>query len=105
MSKAPTDVLVRADKTLEGWKAIQADLAFGALTQAEMQAGMERVGAIVTQINNLEAQLTDLRNQRDAAKSELWDQVKRVRSAVKGIYGDDASEYEVVGGTRRSERG
>ncbi len=52
----------------------------------------------------LEAQLTDLRNQRDALYAGLWDKVKRVRSTVKGIYGDDSSEYEMVGGTRKSER-
>jgi hypothetical protein len=30
--------------------------------------------------------------------------VKRVRSAIKGVYGDDSTQYEMVGGTRMSER-
>jgi len=34
----------------------------------------------------------------------MWDKVKRVRASVKGLYGDDSSEYEMVGGTRKSER-
>ena len=52
----------------------------------------------------LDAQLVDLRNKRDEVYSELWDKIKRVRNSVKGIYGDDSSEYEMVGGTRRSGR-
>lgn len=45
-----------------------------------------------------------MRNQRDALIAMTWDQVKRVRTGVKGIYGDDSSEYEMVGGTRLSDR-
>ncbi len=52
----------------------------------------------------LDAQLTDLRNRRDALFLRLWDKVKRVRAGVKGMYGDDSSQYEMVGGTRMSER-
>ena len=46
----------------------------------------------------------DKRNQRDALYAQIWDKVKRVRNGVKGIYGDDSSQYEVIGGTRLSER-
>jgi hypothetical protein len=55
-------------------------------------------------MNTLEAQLTNLRNQRDTLYTELWDKLKRVRNGVKANYGDDSSQYEMVGGTRRSER-
>jgi hypothetical protein len=48
--------------------------------------------------------LTDKRNQRDALYTQIWDKVKRVRNGKKGIYGDDSSQYEVIGGTRLSER-
>jgi hypothetical protein len=34
----------------------------------------------------------------------MWDALKRVRATVKGVYGDDSSEYDLVGGTRLSER-
>jgi hypothetical protein len=34
----------------------------------------------------------------------VWDGVKRLRAAVKGIYGDDSSKCDMVGGTRKSER-
>jgi len=42
--------------------------------------------------------------ERDALLGATWDKVKRVRASVKGLYGDDSSEYDMVGGTRKSER-
>ncbi|HJZ47095.1 MAG TPA: hypothetical protein VKE41_08005 [Roseiflexaceae bacterium] len=48
--------------------------------------------------------MTDLRNKRDERLIRIWDVVKRARATVKGAYGDDSSEYELVGGTRVSER-
>ena len=46
------------------------------------------------------AQITPL----EAQLSALWDKVKRVRNSVKGTFGDDSSQYEMVGGTRLSDR-
>ena len=51
----------------------------------------------------LEAQYTDLRNKHDTLYGEMWDKVKRVRASVKDLYGDDLSEYEMVGGTRKTK--
>ena len=34
----------------------------------------------------------------------MWDKIKRVRAGVKANYGDDSQQYEMVGGTRTSER-
>ena len=52
----------------------------------------------------METELTDKRNQRDDVCVTLWDQVKRARSGMKAIYGDDSSQYEMIGGTRVSDR-
>ena len=57
-----------------------------------------------TDASRTDAQITDLRNKRDVIYDRLWDKTKRVRNAVKGLYGDDSSEYEMVGGKRISER-
>ena len=40
----------------------------------------------------------------NAEESELNDWTRRVLSAVVAQYGPDSSEYEMVGGTRKSER-
>ena len=34
----------------------------------------------------------------------MWDKVKRVRAGVKANYGDDSQQFEMIGGTRTSER-
>ncbi|MGC1377881.1 MAG: hypothetical protein WA821_16735, partial [Anaerolineales bacterium] len=43
-------------------------------------------------------------NQQDVVCSDMWEQVKRVRNGIKGIYGDNSSQYEMIGGIRKSER-
>jgi len=63
-----------------------------------------QTGTIQSQMNSLEAQLTNLRDQRDDLNAVIWGEVKRVRTGVKGQYGDDSPQYEMVGGTRLSER-
>jgi hypothetical protein len=34
----------------------------------------------------------------------MWGKVKRARAGVKANFGDNSSQYEMVGGTRLSER-
>ena len=100
----PSDVSTQASSILEAWKQIDPVLKFGALDVAALKADLDQGQALQPEINALDAQYTALRNQRDALLGEMWDKVKRVRASVKGLYGDDSSEYEMVGGTRKSER-
>ena len=71
-----------------------------------MQRGRQRTAARIgqTDASRTDAQIIDLRNKRDVIYDRLWDKTRRVRNAVKGLYGDDSSEYEMVGGKRISER-
>jgi len=89
---------------LEAWKKIDPALTVGNLTQAALAGDLKPVRPLQAGLDKLEAQLTDRRFQRDAALGSLWDKVKRVRSGVKAIYGNDSSQYEMIGGTRKSER-
>jgi len=100
----PTDVLNQGKSVLDAWRQIDDQLSFGALNTAALTVDINRARGIEEAITNLENQLTDMRNQRDAANVSLWDKVKRVRAGVKATYGDDSSQYEMVGGTRLSER-
>lgn len=103
--KYPTDVVEQAQDTLGGWQQITPPLeTIGDLTPELLEADLEQVQPLMLEISGLEAQLTDMRNQRDALLTDMWSKVKRVRAGVKGIYGDDSSAYEMVGGTRLSER-
>ena len=100
----PTDVEEQARTVVEAWKNIDPEFKVGDLTFTDVETNISMVAPLLVQIDSLETELVDLRNQRDALLKDLWDSVKRVRAAVKGTFGDDSSEYEMVGGTRLSER-
>lgn len=84
----PTDVIRQAQKVLSGWLQISTTLVFGSLTSTVLTPDLTAIAPLDAEINKLESQLND----------------KRVRASVRGIYGDDSAQYELVGGTRMSER-
>ena len=69
-----------------------------------MTMDVNRARAIEESLTNLENKLIDLRNQRDEANLILWAKVKRVRAGFKASYGDASSQFEMVSGTRVSDR-
>jgi hypothetical protein len=105
MSKPyPTDLVRKLQSAVVTWKNIDPALKIGNLSLAELEATWERCEALKREIISAENQLTDLRNQRDEAYGTGWSYITRMRAGIKGIYGDNSTEYEMAGGTRRSER-
>ena len=100
----PPNILEQASTALAACKQIDPALTIGSLTQDTFGALITAAQASQAQITQLELQLLELRNQRDNQLTQLWDTTKRVRATVRGVYGDDSSEYSIVGGTRLSER-
>ncbi len=100
----PTDTLDQAVDILAAWDQIDPALKLGTFTSASLSSDIERVRALQIKISLLLIELSDVRNQRDLACITIWDKVKRARSNIKGIYGDDSMEYKFAGGTRLSER-
>jgi hypothetical protein len=100
----PTNILAQARALADALKTIDPDFQVAELTNAALETDLEKTAAIQSNLNSLEIQITNQRNQRDAAYGELWQKVKRMRAGVKAIYGDDSSQYEMAGGTRLSER-
>jgi hypothetical protein len=100
----PSDLLAQAASVQDAWARIDSKLSFGSLSLTALMADIEGLRGLEGDMVSLENQLTALRNQRDALQEATWEKVKRVRSAFKGIYGDDSSQYELVGGTRMSDR-
>ncbi|HET9587534.1 MAG TPA: hypothetical protein VFO91_01985, partial [Anaerolineales bacterium] len=96
--------LAQARKVLSSWVQIDEQMVFGPVNPGALTMELNQVRGLEEQITDLENQLTDLRNRRAAHHQTVWDMLKRVRAGVKAIYGDDSSEYEMVGGTRTSER-
>jgi hypothetical protein len=89
---------------MAAWDHIGASLKFGSVTNTAITADLNQAEVIESQIRNAELQLAALRNQRDAVYFSLWDKLKRVYAGVKANYGDDSTEYEMVGRTRANKK-
>lgn len=100
----PTDIAQQARSVLEAWRQMSLPATIGEITPAVLEQELQALSPIQTDLDSLDAQLTDLRNRRDALGAKIWDHLKRIRGGVKANYGDDSSQYEMVGGTRKSER-
>jgi hypothetical protein len=74
------------------------------LTVPAYQTVINDTAAIEDSHGQLAAQMDDSSNRFDAQDALLTDWNRRMLSAVEAQYGPDSSEYEMVGGTRRSER-
>jgi hypothetical protein len=98
------DFLHQAATLVRAWSQIDMKLVIGNLTVASLSVEIEKAQALDIEISDLETTLLNKRNQRDEVYANVWDGMKRVRAAIKGIYGDNSSQYEMVGGTRMSER-
>jgi hypothetical protein len=98
------DILKQLNQVVIAWELIDPNLKIGSLTLAEYRAMLDHGKAIRNEIGQAEARLTDLRNQRDEVYSQAWRYSVRLRQLIQGTYGDDSSQYEMIGGTRRSER-
>ena len=100
----PSDTLEQAVNTQEAWARIDEGLAFGNLSVAALATDIKGIRSVEHTLASLESQLTEMRNQREALYLAAWDKVKRVRASIKGMYGDDSTQYEMIGGTRLSDR-
>ena len=100
----PSDVVSQSESIKNAWAQINATLTFGSLDLQSLAADIENTTILLSEIDKLETQLLNKANRRNELYATLWDTVKRVRAGVKAAYGDDSSEYEMVGGTRISER-
>ena len=73
-------------------------------TVAAYQGVANDTAALEESHNQLAAQMDDSSNRYDVQENLMADWNRRVLSAVEAQYGPDSSEYEMVGGTRTSER-
>ena len=103
-SRFPTDILSQAIDTQEAWGQIDENLAFGAVNMAALVTDIARIRSLDHTLASLESQLTDVRTRREAVCQSTWDKVKRARGGVKAYFGDDSRQYEIIGGTRLSDR-
>ena len=97
--------LETARQRLAGLKAILPPADLGkALTLEGYEADIQGYSDKQDGYNLKLATLDDETNQLDDLEQRLRDLNQRILAAVKATYGPDSSEYELVGGTRRSDR-
>src|SRR5438067_4297830 len=97
--------LVGARARLAGLKQIIPTPNLGPnITVAAYEAAINDTAALEDSHHQLAAQMDDSSNRFDQQNDLMADWNRRVLSAVEAQYGSDSSEYEMVGGTRKSER-
>ena len=103
--KRTSAALVLARARLAGLAKINPapNLGPNLATQA-YQTVIDDTAAIEESHAQLAAQMDDSSNRFDTQEALMNDWNRRVLSAVEAQYGPDSSEYEMVGGTRKSER-
>ena len=100
----PNDVIQQAQEAAQAIQQIDPAFKVGDISLTALQSALGLATANQEKISSLEAQLTDQRNERGALNTALWDTLKRLRAGIKAAYGDDSSQYEMIGGTRISEK-
>jgi len=100
----PNDIFDQGRSVLQAWRSIDPALKVGDLAPEALEADLSRVEPVLARIERLEAEFADARDQRETLSQDIWDKVKRLRRGVQAIYGDDSSQYNIVGGTRVSDR-
>jgi len=103
--KRKSAVLDTARQRLAGLKQITPAPNFGpTLTPAAYETEITGYSDDQDSYNGDVAALDDKQNRLNARESGLADWNQRILAAVKAQYGPDSSEFELVGGVRRSER-
>jgi hypothetical protein len=74
------------------------------ISSGEMETKIDALEVKISALDALNAERTRLVNEKGEEAESLSDYIVRARSTVKGIFGTDSSEYEMVGCVRLSER-
>jgi hypothetical protein len=100
-----SSVLDTSQERLAGLKSIDLEPSFGGdMTVAAFTGKVNGFTGNLGTYNQHMAALDDEQNAIDAEEEELRDWNSRWLSAIEAKYGRDSSEYEMVGGTRTSDR-
>ncbi|MCI5150760.1 MAG: hypothetical protein D3916_15485 [Candidatus Electrothrix sp. MAN1_4] len=103
MSKSVPKLLQEANEIKQALEKIDDRLPDG-LKAADMESKMGAVESVVDELDAVNVERTRLVDVKGEKTGNLNDHIVQVRSAVKGIFGANSAEYDMVGGTRTSER-
>ena len=96
-------LLQRAGETKQALEKISADLPAD-VTPTETAAKIAELETAIAELDAINAERTRKVNVKGDKAGALSDYLVHVRLSVKAVCGPDSSEYDMVGGTRSSER-
>jgi hypothetical protein len=103
--KTVSKVIQTASKRAAGIRSIDPKLVLmDGVSLPSYEAAINDANEKMAMCNTLSSQLDEANNQFQAAERALRDLSDRVLSGVASRYGRDSDQYEMAGGTRRSER-
>lgn len=98
-------VLEGANQRINGLSQIEPDVDFGGdLTLSKFKQKAAKFSADLDTYNQQLAQLDDLANSLNADEKSLGELSERMLAGAGARWGKDSSQYELAGGTRKSER-
>ena len=103
-SKIPPNTLELGREARRMWKQIDPKMVFGKFTLAMFNTMITAAEEADNIVQANEVLLVGQRTTREGKLEIVWDGVKRIRTGVKSSFGDDSTEYGMVGGTRKSDR-
>ena len=92
-----------SSKLIEALRQINPDMVVRGETHQSMNTKLERYHTINTQLAGFAAQGTVLMNERAGLVKYFRNLPVSAREVIAGVYSKDSNEYEMVGGTRKSE--
>ena len=102
--KSPTPVMLKAAERLSGTKSIDEGLDMGSdVSNAKYSAKLEETHEALGEYNESLAFSDRKLNRFNALEKELRELSESMLAGVGSHYGKDSSEYEMAGGTRKSE--
>lgn len=103
--KRESSILAKAEWRLSGMKSIQDKLDLGnGLSIAVYEKEMVALRKEIEEYNMLLSKMDMASNRVSQAEKELSNLTSNMLMGVALKYGKDSSEYEMAGGTRKSER-
>jgi hypothetical protein len=103
--KKTSAILEIARLRLAGLKQIDVNLDLGpGLKASDYEADITEFSNIEEEVNGALAAVDQVQARYGAKELFVRDKNRRVLSAVEARFGPDSAEYEMVGGTRQSER-
>ncbi|WP_446011975.1 hypothetical protein [Candidatus Electrothrix sp.] len=103
LSNSVPKLLQEANEIKKALEKIDDRLPDG-LKAVDMETKMGELETVVDEVDAVNAERTRLIDRKGEKSQNLSDHMVQVRAAVKGVFGADSEEYDMVGGTRTSER-